>query len=451
LGRRDTSTLPPAHTFPRLLSLALAVAATLALSAPSPAATTRRVPEEYARIVDALFAAQAGDTVRVAAGTYSWAGNGENFPLPLLSPGVCLMGAGADVCTIDAGQLNSVVRCGAAGVRISGFTLSGGSATKGGGVDIEAGDAEVDHCRVLANTAIERGSGIYAAPGTTPWIHHDVVWGNHDAQPAAPGDPHSVQLTGANALVEFNTIGHGDSNGLIVESGAEPVIRNNIFYQNGSASLHRGRGICALGGPGTVIRNNVFFGNYLAAILVQVVSAFQDLTAQQANDALPDDGILENLDADPAFLAPDSTDVHLTAGSPAIDAGFAGSPLDPDGTRADCGAYAFNQATTGVGCCPGGTPVAGTTIRMRATPSPFHARTLIEFTLPAPVPALDLSMLDARGALVRRLVAGAFAAGGHGLTWEGDDEAGRPVARGIYFARLVVEGRVSTYKLVLLP
>src|SRR5438477_552769 len=84
------------------------------------------------------------------------------------------------------------------------------------------------------------------------------------------------------------------------QSGAEPVIRNNIFYQNGSAALHRGRGICALGGPATVIRDNVFFGNYLAAILVKVVSAFQDLTAQEANDAIPDDGILENVDADPA-------------------------------------------------------------------------------------------------------------------------------------------------------
>jgi len=451
MSHRSTPRLRSGAAAGALWALFVVVVGTLGLPAPSPAATTRRVPADYARIVDALFASQAGDTVRVAAGTYSAASNGETFPLPLYSPGVVLLGAGAEVCVVDAGQINSVVRCTAAGVRVSGFTLTGGSATRGGGVDIESGDAQVDHDRILANAAVERGSGIFAAPGSTPWIHHDLVWGGRDAQPAAPGDPHGIQLTGANALVEFNTVGRGDSNGLIVESGGEPVIRNNIFYQNGSAALHRGRGICALGGPGTVIRNNVFFGNYLAAILVQVVSAFEDLTAQQANDALPDDGILENLDADPAFLAPDSADVHLTAGSPAIDAGDAGSPLDPDGTAADCGAYAFNQATTGVGCCPGGVPLAGATIRILATPSPFRARTLIEFTLPVAARTLDLTVLDARGALVRRLGAGAPSAGRHGVVWNGDDEAGRPVAKGIYFARLAVDGRVATGKLTRLP
>ena len=440
----------PDRAQPRWPILAALVMLVAAPAAPAVAATTRRVPEDYARIVEALGASQAGDTVRVAAGMYSPATNLEPFPIVLANPGVCLIGAGAEACTLDAAQSGSVVRCDAPGVRVSGFTLTGGNATRGGGVDIEAGDAQVDHDRILGNAAVERGSGIYAAPGTTPWIHHDVVWGSRDAQPAAPGDPHGVQLTGANALVEFNTIGRGDSNGLIVESGAEPTIRNNLFYQNGSATLHRGRGICALGGPGTVIRDNLFYGNFLAAILVQVISSYQDLTAQQANDANPGDGILENLDADPAFLLADSVDVHLTAGSPAIDAGYTGSPLDPDGTRADCGAYAFNQATTGVPCCPDGTTLANGSIRILATPSPFRGRTLVEFTLPVAARALDLFVLDARGALVRRLDEGPLAAGRRGVTWDGSDAAGRPLPGGLYFVRLVVDGRVSTRKVTLL-
>jgi len=54
-----------------------------------------------------------------------------------------------------------------------------------------------------------------------------------------------------------------------------------------------------------------------------------------------------NIDADPLFVAPDSGDFHLQATSPCIDAGDPSSPLDPDGTIADMGAYYFHQV---LGC-----------------------------------------------------------------------------------------------------
>ena len=48
-----------------------------------------------------------------------------------------------------------------------------------------------------------------------------------------------------------------------------------------------------------------------------------------------------NFAADPRFVAPASDDYRLLAGSPCIDAGHPGAPPDPDGTRADVGAYPF--------------------------------------------------------------------------------------------------------------
>ncbi len=49
---------------------------------------------------------------------------------------------------------------------------------------------------------------------------------------------------------------------------------------------------------------------------------------------------LENsITADPIFASPSAGDLRLTTGSPCIDAGDPASPLDPDGTRADMGAY----------------------------------------------------------------------------------------------------------------
>ncbi|MBM3239033.1 T9SS type A sorting domain-containing protein [Candidatus Poribacteria bacterium] len=51
-----------------------------------------------------------------------------------------------------------------------------------------------------------------------------------------------------------------------------------------------------------------------------------------------------NINADPLFVDPSSGDYHLQPGSPCIDAGDPNSPKDPDGTRADMGAFYFDQS-----------------------------------------------------------------------------------------------------------
>ena len=50
-----------------------------------------------------------------------------------------------------------------------------------------------------------------------------------------------------------------------------------------------------------------------------------------------------NIDQDPLFLNPDEDDFHLTENSPCIDTGDPHYPPDPDGTRADMGAFYFHH------------------------------------------------------------------------------------------------------------
>ena len=50
-----------------------------------------------------------------------------------------------------------------------------------------------------------------------------------------------------------------------------------------------------------------------------------------------------NIDIDPLLIDPGNGDYHLQLTSPCIDAGDPTSPLDPDGTIVDMGAYYFNQ------------------------------------------------------------------------------------------------------------
>jgi flagellar hook assembly protein FlgD len=76
-------------------------------------------------------------------------------------------------------------------------------------------------------------------------------------------------------------------------------------------------------------------------------------------------------------------------------------------------------------------------------PNPFNPSTEIRFELDEPCP-VELNIYDARGFLVRRVAAGNFAAGPHGVVWDGTDRAGRPVASGVYQVRLVTRVRERT-------
>ncbi|MCB1184042.1 S8 family serine peptidase [bacterium] len=83
-----------------------------------------------------------------------------------------------------------------------------------------------------------------------------------------------------------------------------------------------------------------------------------------------------------------------------------------------------------------------------AVPNPFNPRTEVRYALPR---ATDVSLRvhDVRGHLVRELVAGRRPAGRHAAVWDGTDAAGRAVASGTYFARLVADGEVRVTRMAL--
>ncbi len=82
-------------------------------------------------------------------------------------------------------------------------------------------------------------------------------------------------------------------------------------------------------------------------------------------------------------------------------------------------------------------------------PNPFNPSTTVPFTL-ARGASVRLQVFDPAGRFVRTLVDGPVAAGAHHAVWNGTDAAGRPVASGVYFARLEADGFSAVRKLVLL-
>lgn len=83
----------------------------------------------------------------------------------------------------------------------------------------------------------------------------------------------------------------------------------------------------------------------------------------------------------------------------------------------------------------------------RPEPNPSSAGVALRFTLAAPS-RVRLELLDCTGRLVRVLEDGERGAGPYALGWDGTDEGGRPVAPGLYFARLVTRGTSSTRRVV---
>ena len=82
-------------------------------------------------------------------------------------------------------------------------------------------------------------------------------------------------------------------------------------------------------------------------------------------------------------------------------------------------------------------------------PNPFNPVTTLAFELPASG-SVELSVYNAAGKRVATLLDGHAEAGRRSVRWRGVDDAGRPVASGVYFFRLELDGETVSRKGVLL-
>ncbi|MBM3307211.1 MAG: T9SS type A sorting domain-containing protein [Candidatus Eisenbacteria bacterium] len=85
-----------------------------------------------------------------------------------------------------------------------------------------------------------------------------------------------------------------------------------------------------------------------------------------------------------------------------------------------------------------------------ASPNPFSASTAIAYTVPTGGGLVDITIYDVAGREVRKLVSAHRAAGDGTAVWDGRDDGGAPVAAGVYFAKLDVDGLTASGKLLML-
>ncbi len=89
------------------------------------------------------------------------------------------------------------------------------------------------------------------------------------------------------------------------------------------------------------------------------------------------------------------------------------------------------------------------TLLMSNYPNPFNPSTTISFNLPS-VMNCKLEIYNLKGQRVTSLLNETRGAGKHTITWDGLDEAGRPVSSGLYFYRLTTPQRTISAKMLMI-
>ncbi len=196
-------------------------------------AATINVPDDYSTIQAAINAASSGDTIQVAAGTYT-----ENINVG--TSNLTIQGAGADSTTINGGSSGSVITVSGAlsGITIAAFTITAGFASDGGGVFIEQGaTVSVSNCIVASNTASITGGGI-AVVNSTATISGCLIRAN------TAGGGGGVWVYGSTATIT-DTIITGNTadtsgGGLGVGSASTVTVTNCTIISNTSTSVNGG-------------------------------------------------------------------------------------------------------------------------------------------------------------------------------------------------------------------
>lgn len=333
--------------------------------------TMKEVPGEYSSIAEALAAANSGDTIAVAEGTYF------EHDLSFNGKEVVLYGiGGSEQCIIDAQSSSRVfdVTSGETyATQLIGFTLRNGNHSTGSAIRIIQNSAmTVSHCRFINNNApgiwtracvvigqsqnngahtpaaihfndclFEGNSGYYGASifnessGDWQTTITRCVFRNNSAY-HAPGIFGTRNSIVRNCLFYSNS-SSGPINALIQNEGGHPLIENCTFVSNDHFAIGRGNSTLV-----TEVKNCIF--QDVLGPFVQAEASQFDFSFCSFVGTVFGEGSIEG----PVALLEEDCGFAPALESEAIDSGDP-NMLDEFGTTIDIGWISVNQMPS-TGC-----------------------------------------------------------------------------------------------------
>ncbi len=439
------------------------------------------VPADYPTIQEGIDVAQNGDTVLVAPGLYTETVTIENKNILLTSSegpedteikGFVIFQEGVDTTCILRGftvipdpddpwyDARSLISIEYGAPIIEGNIVIDGHAlyASGGGISTLHSDAIIRGNIVRDNQAYY-GGGISLGGGTAI-VEKNIIANNHAPffhGPTGGGISLSSGIIRYNLIIDNEVRGNVDfavGGGIEAHFPIDTLIRHiyNNTLANNSARIgqFQGKGGGIYFGARSDQNENVFYKNNIIAFnpygggvyvnLIDYVQIDWDYNLVYGNDSANYIGIEpgpHDIQADPLFVDRFSGDYHLLPNSPCIDAGDPDFPLDPDSTRADIGAYYFDQT---VGIDDPREPSGPYRFQLHQNyPNPFNSQTIISYYL-SEESVVSLHIYSITGHFVTAIASKETQASGeHKYVWDGKDKNGKMVSTGIYFYELYVD------------
>jgi len=334
------------------------------------------VPEDYQTIQAGIDSSSDGDTVLVQPGEYQENVFIRTSSITLTSRFIFDSDQETiDSTVIDGRQRESVIRVDVnEACTIRGFTIRNGQSHRGGGISVSrAGDLVLlEDLRVNDNVGTVFGGGVYTGDRVNVELNRVSFFRNrggsgggifhigasiamNDCQMTENtgngGEGAGMKLYGSSVSINRCLVARNQCYRFSVWIGC-PIIRMDHLTIVGNTSPRDEGGLFCWSGQDNFISNSVVRGNSEPQVYVVGLENFP-FTIKYCDLENGPEGVenhdniaiftSEIIDSDPLFLDPNNGDYRLSPNSPCIDAGDPEAPLDPDGTRADMGAYYFHQ------------------------------------------------------------------------------------------------------------
>jgi len=311
----------------------------------------------------------------------------------------------------------------------------------GGGLVLNNSSTEMSNCSIYNNSCNDDGGGVYVWMQQNPYgliefykcliagnsseygggidVHH--AWNliienctfSNNSTPFYPGGAmylNNVRMNLINTIIEGNN--NGTCGGIYLNCPDTPTIEYSCFFENETTNI----------GGGTIPSN---FG------VISTTNANGDPCDQYYNIFM-----------DPQFVESDSGDFNLLATSPCIDAGDPLSPLDPDSTIADIGAFYYDQNSLAGGDVTK-IEIPDHFALEQNYPNPFNPTTVISYALPEAA-HVTLTIFNINGQVVETLVDGYRSAATHRVTFDASH-----LSSGLYFYKIEAGQYSDVKKMVL--